>query len=146
MDTNSRKYSTIMCDAPWQINQRGADRRYAAVPPGAWRCKRPGSFYGAALGRTATAGESGSPAPNTPPLERIKAMPVADLCEDNAHLYLWCPNGLIPEALEVIKAEPPAVPARLSAASKQFQVGTVRQPFDDSKLLFWFMAVFREIM
>lgn len=23
-------------------------------------------------------------------LERIKAMPVADLAEDNAHLYLWC--------------------------------------------------------
>lgn len=38
------------------------------------------------------------------PLDRIKAMPVADLCEDNAHLYLWCPNGLLPEALEVVKA------------------------------------------
>ncbi|WP_304969387.1 hypothetical protein [Romboutsia ilealis] len=23
------------------------------------------------------------------PLDRIKAMPVADLCEENAHLYLW---------------------------------------------------------
>ena len=23
-------------------------------------------------------------------LERIKAMPVADLAEDDAHLYLWC--------------------------------------------------------
>ncbi|MDE6995273.1 MAG: cytosine methyltransferase, partial [Lachnospiraceae bacterium] len=31
-------------------------------------------------------------------------MPVAELCEDNAHLYLWCPNGLLPQALEVIKA------------------------------------------
>lgn len=37
-------------------------------------------------------------------LERIKAIPVAGLCEDNSHLYLWCPNGLLPEALEVVKA------------------------------------------
>lgn len=38
------------------------------------------------------------------PTEQIKAMPVADLAEDNAHLYLWCPNGLLEDALEVIKA------------------------------------------
>lgn len=38
------------------------------------------------------------------PLERIKAMPVEDLAEDNSHLYLWCPNGLLEDALEVIKA------------------------------------------
>lgn len=37
-------------------------------------------------------------------LESIKAMPVADLVEDRSHLYLWCPNGLIEDALEVIKA------------------------------------------
>ncbi len=38
------------------------------------------------------------------PLERIKAMPVANLAEDNAHLYLWTPNNIIPEALQVVKA------------------------------------------
>lgn len=37
-------------------------------------------------------------------LESIKAMPVADLAEDSSHLYLWCPNGLLEDALEVIKA------------------------------------------
>lgn len=37
------------------------------------------------------------------PLERIKAMPVADLAEENAHLYLWTPNNIIPEALQVVK-------------------------------------------
>ena len=37
-------------------------------------------------------------------LERIKAMPVADLAADNSHLYMWCPNGLLEDALEVIKA------------------------------------------
>lgn len=38
------------------------------------------------------------------PLDQIKAMPVADLSEENAHLYLWIPNGLLPEGLEVVKA------------------------------------------
>lgn len=38
------------------------------------------------------------------PLSSIKSMPVADLCEDNAHLYLWIPNGLLQEGLDVIKA------------------------------------------
>ena len=37
-------------------------------------------------------------------LDQIKAMPVADLCEKNAHLYLWVPNGLLQEGLSVIKA------------------------------------------
>ncbi len=38
------------------------------------------------------------------PLERIKAMPVSDLCAENAHLYLWVPNGLLQEGLDVVKA------------------------------------------
>lgn len=38
------------------------------------------------------------------PRNDIKRMPVADLADDKCHLYLWCPNGLIEDALEVIKA------------------------------------------
>lgn len=37
-------------------------------------------------------------------LDQIKAMPVKDLSEENAHLYLWVPNGLLQEGLDVIKA------------------------------------------
>ncbi len=75
MDTNSKKYKTILADPPWDINQHGKNSNRSAE-----------SHY------------------KLMPLDRIKAMPVADLCEENAHLYLWCPNGLIPQALEVIKA------------------------------------------
>ena len=75
MDTNSKKYRTILADPPWQINQRGKNSNRSAE-----------HHY------------------ELMPLDRIKAMPVADLSEDNAHLYLWCPNGLLPEALEVVKA------------------------------------------
>lgn len=38
------------------------------------------------------------------PLERIKAMPVADLSEDNAHLYLWVINGGLREGIDVMEA------------------------------------------
>ncbi len=37
-------------------------------------------------------------------LDQIKAMPVKDLSEENAHLYLWVPSGLLQEGLDVIKA------------------------------------------
>lgn len=37
-------------------------------------------------------------------LEEIKAMPVADLAAKDCHLWLWCANPNIPEALEVMAA------------------------------------------
>ncbi|HDS1324162.1 S-adenosylmethionine-binding protein [Stenotrophomonas maltophilia] len=37
-------------------------------------------------------------------LEEIKALPVSDIVADTAHLYLWVPNALLPEGLEVMKA------------------------------------------
>lgn len=69
-----KKYKTILADPPWNINQRGHSSRSAE------------SHY------------------KLMPLERIKAMPVEDLAEENAHLYLWIPVGLMQEGLDVIKA------------------------------------------
>ena len=37
-------------------------------------------------------------------LDEIKAMPVADLAAKDCHLWLWCTNPNIPEALEVMAA------------------------------------------
>jgi N6-adenosine-specific RNA methylase IME4 len=37
-------------------------------------------------------------------LNRITQLPVADLAEDNAHLYLWVINGAIREGIEVMEA------------------------------------------
>lgn len=37
-------------------------------------------------------------------LEDIKALPIKGLAEDRAHLYLWVPNALLAEGLEVMKA------------------------------------------
>ena len=37
-------------------------------------------------------------------LKEIIALPVSVVCEETAHLYLWAPNALLPEALVVMKA------------------------------------------
>ena len=50
MDTNSKKYKTILADPPWDVNQRGKTNTRSAE-----------SHY------------------ELMPLDRIKAMPVADL-------------------------------------------------------------------
>ncbi|MFJ8489442.1 MT-A70 family methyltransferase [Streptomyces sp. NPDC094038] len=34
-------------------------------------------------------------------LKRIKEMPVADLAEENSHLWLWCTNGSLRDAYDV---------------------------------------------
>ena len=73
--TATKKYRTILADPPWDIHQRGKYNTRSAE-----------SHY------------------ELMPLARIKAMPVADLCRENSHLYLWIPNGLLQEGLDVIKA------------------------------------------
>jgi N6-adenosine-specific RNA methylase IME4 len=37
-------------------------------------------------------------------LDEIIALPVKELTEPTAHLYLWCPNALLPEGLSVMEA------------------------------------------
>lgn len=36
-------------------------------------------------------------------LEEIAALPIADLAAPICHLYLWCPNALLPEGLETMR-------------------------------------------
>ncbi len=37
-------------------------------------------------------------------LDAIKALPVAAVTAKNAHLYLWVPNALLPEGMQVVEA------------------------------------------
>ncbi|GHU53580.1 DNA methyltransferase [Clostridia bacterium] len=41
---------------------------------------------------------------NLMPLECIKAMPVADLCEENAHCWLWVTNATLEHGFDVLRA------------------------------------------
>lgn len=72
-----RKFSTIMADPPWQfINRTGK------VAPEHKRLSRYGTMA----------------------LSEIKNLPVEQACKPTAHLYLWVPNALLPEGIEVMKA------------------------------------------
>lgn len=37
-------------------------------------------------------------------LDEIKSLPVGDVTAENAHLYLWVPNALLPDGLSVLEA------------------------------------------
>jgi N6-adenosine-specific RNA methylase IME4 len=70
--TPAKRYSIIMADPPWDVQQRGAlgaQRHYDLMT-----------------------------------LERIKAMPVADLATDNAHLWLWVTNATLRDGYDVMEA------------------------------------------
>lgn len=70
-------YPTILADPPWRfVNRTGK------VSPEHRRLDR----Y------------------STMDLDAIKAMPVADVAAVNSHLYLWVPNALLPEGLDVLNA------------------------------------------
>ena len=70
------KFKCIVADPPWSKNQTSVSGN-----------------YGGALKHYPLMS-----------LERIKQMPVAELADENSHLYLWVTNNNIDEGLEVIKA------------------------------------------
>src|SRR6202045_48957 len=72
-----RRFATILADPPWQFTNKTGK-----VAPEHRRLSR----Y-----RTLT-------------LDEIKALPVANVAAQRSHLYLWCPNALLPEGLAVMKA------------------------------------------
>ena len=74
---NSKKFSTILADPPWQFQNRTGK-----VAPEHRRLNR----Y------------------STMTLEEIMALPVPDLATEVAHLYLWVPNALLPEGLSVMNS------------------------------------------
>lgn len=71
------KFHTILADPPWQFQNRTGK-----VAPEHKRLNR----Y------------------NTLSLQEIKQLPIKDLAADPAHLYLWVPNALLTEGLEVMSA------------------------------------------
>lgn len=75
--TQGQKFSTILADPPWQFQNRTGK-----MAPEHKRLNR----YG------------------TMDLDAIKALPVAEVAAETAHLYLWVPNALLPDGLEVLRA------------------------------------------
>lgn len=72
-----RRFGTILADPPWQFTNKTGK-----VAPEHKRLSRYGTMK----------------------LDEIKMLPVSDIAADTAHLYLWCPNAMLPEGLAVLKA------------------------------------------
>jgi len=72
-----RRFATILADPPWQFTNKTGK-----VAPEHKRLSRYGTMK----------------------LDEIMALPVGELVAPTAHLYLWCPNALLPEGLAVMKA------------------------------------------
>jgi len=72
-----RRFATILADPPWQFTNKTGK-----VAPEHRRLARYGTMK----------------------LDEIMALPVSDIAADTAHLYLWCPNAMLPEGLAVMKA------------------------------------------
>lgn len=72
-----RRFGAILADPPWQF-----DNRTGKMAPEHKRLRR----Y------------------ETMPLDSIKALPVTEAAAATCHLYLWVPNALLPQGLEVLKA------------------------------------------
>ncbi len=74
--TNDKKFSTILADPPWQFKNR--------------------------TGKMAPEHKRLSRYP-TMTLQQIKDLPVEAAVADTAHLYLWVPNALLSEGLQVME-------------------------------------------
>jgi N6-adenosine-specific RNA methylase IME4 len=74
---NGKRFRTILADPPWRF-----ENRTGKIAPEHIRLNR----Y------------------PTMSLEEICALPVGDHSEDPAHLYLWVPNALLPDGLQVLEA------------------------------------------
>ena len=71
-----QRFKTILADPPWQFQNRTGK-----MAPEHKRLNR----Y------------------PTMKLDEIKTLPVQEIADDPCHLYLWVPNALLPEGLEVMK-------------------------------------------
>jgi N6-adenosine-specific RNA methylase IME4 len=76
-EIGNKKFSTVLADPPWQFQNRTGK-----MAPEHKRLAR----Y------------------ETLSLEEIKGLPVGSIVKEPAHLYLWVPNALLAEGLEVMKA------------------------------------------
>ena len=71
------RFATILADPPWQfVNRTGK------IAPEHRRLSRYGTMT----------------------LDEIRGLPIGDIARPTAHLYLWVPNALLPDGLEVMKA------------------------------------------
>jgi len=75
--TGDKKFATILADPPWQFTNKTGK-----IAPEHKRLSRYGTLK----------------------LADIVSLPVTKIAAPTAHLYLWCPNAMLPDGLAVMKA------------------------------------------
>lgn len=75
--SKGQRFGTILADPPWQFQNRTGK-----VAPEHRRLNRYGTMT----------------------LDEIKVLPVSTVAANRSHLYLWVPNALLPEGLQVMDA------------------------------------------
>ncbi len=73
----SRRFGTILVDPPWRFQNKTGK-----VAPEHRRLNRYGTMT----------------------LDEIASLPVGEIAAPTAHLYLWCPNAMLPQGLAVMAA------------------------------------------
>lgn len=73
----TRRFATLLADPPWQFTNKTGK-----VAPEHKRLSRYGTMR----------------------LPGIMALPIEQLAAPTAHLYLWCPNALLPDGIAVMKS------------------------------------------
>jgi len=74
---HGRRFATILADPPWQFHNKTGK-----VAPEHRRLNRYGTMT----------------------LAEIKSLPVSEISDGPGHLYMWVPNALLPEGIEVLRA------------------------------------------
>lgn len=74
---NGQKFQTILADPPWRFTNRTGK-----MAPEHRRLSRYATMK----------------------LSEIKKLPVAEITREPAHLYLWVPNALLPDGIDVLRA------------------------------------------
>jgi N6-adenosine-specific RNA methylase IME4 len=72
-----QRYGTVLADPPWQFQNKTGK-----VAPEHRRLSRYGTLS----------------------LDDIVSLPIGEISAARAHLYLWCPNALLPDGLAVMRA------------------------------------------
>jgi N6-adenosine-specific RNA methylase IME4 len=71
-----KRFGAVLADPPWRFQNATGK-----VAPGHRRLNR----Y------------------ETMSIEEIASLPVSSICAETAHLYLWCPNAILPDGLHVMQ-------------------------------------------
>lgn len=96
------RYRTIVADPPWEMPTTGKTTRGETDTKGVYTAASGRQIDGTWWGRHR--GGSVELPYETMTLDAIKALPVADLAEDGAHLYLWTTNRFLEDAYAVARA------------------------------------------